>query len=145
MAFACTASKFYFTETSKAVNMVDNLQFAEITITAANTDLTWDVGDLAGTAWGVMDGTATGLSTLNALKDIKLGLQKIVSVTSAFMLDRAEVVSADAAGNYAKSYTAGDVMPSFAFHTASGPTSDTIVLCWKMKPGQLGITAEYTA
>lgn len=144
MAFACTKSKFYFVETSKAINSVDNLQFAEITITADAADVTWDVGDLAGAAWGAMDNTATGLSTLNALKTIKTGMDKIVSVTSAFMLDRAEVVTASAAGDYAKSYTAGDVMPSFAFLAANGPTADTLVLCWKLNPGQLGITAEYS-
>lgn len=145
MAFANTQSKFYFVESSKATNSVDNLQYAEITITAAAADVTWDVGDLAGAAWGAMDNTATGLATLNALKTIKLGMDKIVSVSSTFMLDRAEVVTASAAGDYAKSYTAGNVMPSFAFLAANGPTADTLVLCWKMQPGQPGITAEYTA
>ena len=144
MAFGLSKAKFYFVETSKAVNMVDNLQYAEISLTAAATDLAWDLNDLAGTAWtAIAVGSTAGASTLAALKTIKTGTDKIVSLISDMMLDRAEVVTASAAGDYAKAYTAGAILPSFSFFTASSPTADTLVVCWKMLPGQLGITAEY--
>ena len=144
MAFACTASKFFFVETSKAANAVDNIQYAEITLTAANTDLTWDLNDLAGTAWtAIAAANATGASTLAALKTIKTGMDKIVSITSTVMLDRSDVITASAAGDYNRSYTAGSILPAFGFFTANAPTTDTICVGWKMLPGQLGISAEY--
>jgi hypothetical protein len=145
MALALVSSKFYFVETSKATNTVDNIQHMELSLTAANTDVAWDLDDLAGTVWGVIDNTTSGLATLNALKTIKPSVQQILSVSSTFMLDRADVVSASAAGNYARAYTQGAILPSFAFSSAAAPTADVICVAWKLKSGELGVTAEYTA
>ena len=144
MAFACTKSKFFFVETSKAAQGVDNIQYAEISLTAAATDTAWDLNALGGTAWtAIAAGSTTGANTVLALSTILTGLDKIISQNSTVQLNRSIVATATGSGDMSRTYTVGSILPAFAFYTATAPTADTISVTWKLLPGQPGITAEF--
>lgn len=51
--------------------------------TAANTDVTYDLGTYAGTFWNAVDATATGLAALAAIKDIQTRAQTFLQVTGS--------------------------------------------------------------
>lgn len=80
MAFVLTKIQCYGIEAEEAVNKRYQ-QKAILTITAANTDVDLDLGDLGatpGTFWNAVDATATGLKGLAAFRDIATRAQSFV-------------------------------------------------------------------
>lgn len=74
MAFVLTAAQIYGVEAEEVVNK-RYVQRALLTVTAANTDTLWDLGDVTagslGTFWDAVDGTTVGAQALQAFRDIQ--------------------------------------------------------------------------
>ena len=139
MAFALTGYKAWGTETSKAVSP-EAIQYLEITFTAANTDVAFDLGETAGTFW-----TAVGTGTIPAAaKAAYLDFCSRAQYSLATMGSHNMVWSrGSAAGATVYTETAGTVTNSrnIAFNSGSALTAGTIVWAWKMKPDTSVVTA----
>ena len=137
MAFALTGYKAWGIETSKAVSP-ECIQYLEVTITAANTDVAVDVGTTAGTFW-----TAVGTGTIPAAA--KAALLDICSKADYSLVSAGTHTASWTRGATAAAtvYTevAGTVTNSrnLGFNSGSALTAGKIVLSWKMK-AESGIT-----
>lgn len=137
MAFAVTVVEAYGIEVEEALNKRYR-QFMNLTITAANTDTDWDIGDYVagslGTFWTDADGTSTGLAALAAIQDIdkraRAGAGFTLSAPNFYQGGSASGVVFTAAAN-----TSGKT-PNLTFASGSAPTSITISLEWILQPQQ---------
>lgn len=137
MAFAVTVVEAYGIEVEEALNK-RYIQYLNLTITAANTDTDWDLGDNVtgslGTFWTAADGTATGLTALGAIQDIETRARASVgyslSAPNFYQGGSASGVVYTAAAN-----TSGKT-PNLTFASGSAPTEITIQLRWILQPQQ---------
>jgi hypothetical protein len=80
MAFVLTKAQIYGIEAEEAVNKRYQ-QKAILTVTAANTDVDLDLGDLSpGTFWNAVDATSVGAAALSAFKDISSRAESFTGV-----------------------------------------------------------------
>jgi hypothetical protein len=81
MTFALTSASFFGSEIDEAIT--DKFyQYVHLKITAANTDVDFDLGDTTpGTFWDAVDGTAAGLNAFNAFKSMIPLMESFVSLT----------------------------------------------------------------
>jgi hypothetical protein len=135
MANAVTNYRLFGAELSAAVSP-GALQFMEIYIGGADSDVTWDLNDAGGTFWTAAKGDVTygaiAKKALAALLDMADGSYAFFQVWGGFINAFARVATASGTA-YSQSVTAG--IPTFAFDTGNAPTADSIVIAWLMKPG----------
>lgn len=142
MALAITGYNFGFVEASKATTQLDNVQFMSLPITSANSDLTWDISDVAGTFWtAVAAANANGAAALAFFKQVKANIDRIWLTSSDFKFNRIKIAVNATAADYTEALTAGRAATDFTFFAANAPVSDTVTIVWKMKPGTVGVTA----
>ena len=65
MAFAVTSYNVYATETAKAVSP-EVTQYIKFTVTAANTDVAYDLATVGGTFWTAAGGSTAGAAFTSA-------------------------------------------------------------------------------
>ena len=141
MTLALTGYRAFGTEGIKAVSP-EHFQNVEITITAANSDVSWDFGETGGTFW-----TAVGTTTIPAAA--KALLYDVANPAKcAYALDLAGTFTGTAVKGHAATtgqYTeaAGTVVAlhTLTFYTSEAPTTATILFRFKLKPGALPISA----
>ena len=138
MAFALTGYKAWGIETSKAVSP-ECIQYLEVTITAANTDVAVDVGTTGGTFWTAVGATAIPAAAKKYMYDFcsKADYSLPTLGTHNGLWSRA---AAAASTTYIE--TAGTVTNSrdITFNSGTAPTAATIVWAWKMKAGSATVT-----
>lgn len=66
-------------------------QFLRLKGTAAATDTAFDLGTFAGTFWGQVDDTATGLAALKALKDINTKLKTFHTIGGLGVIEKTKI------------------------------------------------------
>ena len=139
MTLALTGYRAYGVEGMKAVSP-DQIQHIEITITGANTDLTWDFGETGGTFW-----TAVGATTIpaNAKALLLDAASKAVYAYDVIGDFTGAYVKGHAAGTGVYSEVAGTIpaLHDITFNTASAPTSAVICFRFKLMPGQAPLSA----
>lgn len=137
MAHAVTVVEAFGVEVEEALNK-RYIQYMNLTITAANTDTDWDIGDYAagslGTFWTSAAGTATGLAALGAIQDIdkraRVSLGYSLSAPNFYQGGSASGVVYTAAAN-----TSGKTA-NLTFDSGAAPTAITIQLRWMLQPQQ---------
>lgn len=143
MTFALTSSKFYGIETDEALTESFK-QFVHLKITAANTDTAFDFGDLAGTLWGVLDNSANGLSTLNALKQLAVEQDSFASLVGKGIVQYQQVLSGAAGLQYVLTLDSTTGWPKLAYVSGSAPTVYDIYLTVDLQPGINPIKVTYS-
>ena len=99
------------------------LQHLVLKWTQANSDLTMDLANTAGTFWSEADDTALGLAAKNTLAQIIAKSETRVNWAAPAIQDpKIKVVAALAATNEYQ-ITTTSIVPSFLFFTAGAPTS----------------------
>lgn len=116
MTFAMTGFQAYGVEAEEAVNK-RYIQRAILTLTAANTDTTLDIGTYAGTFWTAVGSTTPGSTALLAIKDINVRAASFIKVGGSSIGGKAQ--------NDA-SYVAISSLDSAA--SAGGSASETLVV-----------------
>jgi hypothetical protein len=109
VTFALTRIECYGVEHDEAVQK-RFIQRAVLTITAANTDVDLDLGDLTspGTFWAAADATATGLAGLAAFRAIAVAARSFVRVGGTGIADKAQAdASIVTVGSLTSAATAG--------------------------------------
>ena len=148
MAIALTAYKAWGV-TSRISGTGANLkkrtiQYFECTITAANTDVDMDLGDIAGNAWGQIDGNALGLAALGALTTILTKVERFVDY-SCPEIDFAYLPvygdATPAASSVGVVNNTAKNMPEFVFAAGEAPTSAKYVFQWVLTDGQAAVNA----
>jgi len=128
MAFALTSAQFYGVENDEAITN-QFTQHARFVITAANTDVDFDFGDLVGgNAWSEMDNTTRGAQALAALKDLCLSrMQNFVSLTGKGIVQYAQADAAIPQVVVINSAAAGGGSATEAYTVTGLLTTDTIL------------------
>lgn len=144
MAFALT--KFH----ARAVDIASpsykrGIQQVVLDITATTADVDLDLGDDSGTFWTAAQGNATygalatkALEVLNKIVDQSAAL---VAVKSQQLIDRVQIATVAAAGQY--SLAIQDVRPNIAFNAADGETSMKIILEYELNDNIFPVIATY--
>lgn len=111
--------------------------------TQANSDLTMDLADIAGTFWAEADNDATGLAALAAFTQVISKSANRIS-WSAPLFEDAKVKLA-AGGTLAATteykITTTSIVPSFLFFTAGAPTAVTFHLSTLLNKEERGVRA----
>lgn len=132
MAFALVSAEFYGQEIDEALTS-KFVQFMHIKITGANTDVDFDLGDVGGTLWGVLDGTANGLIALNAFKDLITKMESFVSLQGKGIVTYQQVLSGAAGLQYVLTLNSTSGIPELAYVSGSAPLAYDIVLAVVLK------------
>lgn len=136
MAFAVTGVKAYGVEGEEPLSSKCYQQFLSLDITAANTDIDMDIGDMVagslGTFWTAAGGSTKGAIALRTLRQIVGRAANLHNVggLSAY----AQQITADlAAGGY--TIAIANKAPNILFVTGNAPTAITVTLCWNLQVG----------
>ena len=137
MAIQVVGYHIFGLETSKAVSPLAQ-QTLLINVNAASSDVTWDLGNAAGTFWtaALADATygTTAASCLAALQSFDKAAAFALAVGGNFTLYRVRALTPTGTGDYQiSSWT--NRTPNFVFATGAGPGSTNIVLTWGMPQG----------
>ncbi len=128
MTRVVTSWSAYGVYRDEALTRQPAFQFLRLTGTAANTDTAFDLGDFAGTFWGQVDNTATGLNALKTIKDISTRALEFQYVTGLGLNGKALI---DASRTLIRSYdstaTAGSTGASRALTVTGLLSTDTVL------------------
>jgi hypothetical protein len=133
MAFAVTKFQAY------GLNVSDTgrkraVQRAAMTVTAAATDTTWDIGTLTGTFWtsAVAHATYGSIATqaLAMLTNIGANASVFASLQGTITNNFNKVASVSAATDYTMSISNG--LPVIGFTASDAPTSAIIIMEWSL-------------
>jgi hypothetical protein len=119
-------------------------QFFECTITGAAADVDLDLGDVAGNAWGEIDGNALGLAALAALTAILAKVERFVGYSCPEIDNAYLPVYGDAtpaASSVGVINNTAKNMPEFVFAAGEGQTSYKFVFQWVLTTGQAAVNA----
>ena len=139
MAFAVTSYNVYATETAKAVSP-EVTQYIKFTVTAANTDVAYDLATVGGTFWTAAGGSTAGAAVLNTIKKMIPELEMAHPLLCNATMSRLRAASASSSSNYSQTFTAGNICPEIAFNSGDAPTSETIIISAKMKAGWMPVS-----
>lgn len=144
MAFALT-SFFSRSVAIASPSAKRGIQQVVINATGLVSDVDLDIGDASGTFWTAAKANTTygtlatnALTTLQKISGISLAL---VDVSSAQLLDRVQVATPAAAGDYALAI--GSIGPNISFFAGDGETSYKIILTYELKDTQFPIVSSY--
>lgn len=139
MAFALTKFACYGTSI-QSVSSKRGIQIAELTITAANTDVDLDIGDLTpGTFWTAVAG-ALATEALVLLALIVANSRELIAVEGTAFLDRLRTVAAGSANEFSLVTLAK--LPNIGFHSGDAPTSYVVQLRWLLSDGNFPVVRE---
>ncbi len=148
MAFALTKFKAYGLRAEGAVRPHVQ-QVAIFTLTAAATDIVYDVGVTGGTFWTSAEASVLYGSLATAVKSLLLtrlpGLlpdTALMAIEGAYPLDTFIKVASGATGDqYTLAVT--DSFPLITFVSASAPTAWVLQLRWNLIDGAEALVADY--
>lgn len=140
MAFALTKFKAYGLRAEGDVRPHAQ-QVMSFTFTAANTDVTYDLGTSAGTFWTSAVADATYGSLAGAARTLLLTTlpgnlpnTALMHIAGAYPLSTfAKVASAPSGNQYTLSVTSN--MPTITFVSGSAPTAWVLTLTWILHDG----------
>lgn len=139
MSFALTKFAAYGTNI-QSVSSKRGIQVAELTITAANTDIDLDIGDLSpGTFWTAVAG-ALATKAQELLATIVANSRELVAVRGTAFLDRLKTAAAAGANEYAIAVSVK--LPNITWHSGDAPTSYVVQLEWLLSDGAFPTVAE---
>jgi hypothetical protein len=121
-------------------------QVLELHIAAANTDIAYDFGDIAGTFWvgALADTTYGGLAddaSVVLLTKIAGVLGEFLGIKSSTLWPRIQVASGATGTQYVAEVASG--MPELTFVSGDAPTTMVLVLEWTLKDGASPVVADY--
>lgn len=134
MAFALTKAQFIGVEFDECITN-KFMQYIHLKITAANTDVDFDLGDVAGTLWGALDGSDAGLDALNAFKQVLTLKESFISLSGLGINDYAPVRTGGTAKEVVWSFNATSLIPELAYVSGSAPTVYDVMLCVLLSDG----------
>ncbi len=147
MAFAITKFKAYGIRAEGAVRP-HTQQVASFTLTAAATDIAYDLGTTAGTFWTSAEANATYGSLATAVKSLLLtrlpGLLPdgaLVACESEVLQTFIQVASGASGTQYTLAISAS--MPTITFVSASAPTAWVLNLRWNLIDGAEALVGDY--
>ncbi len=142
MARVITEYKAYATYIDEPVTTRCHQTYV-LKFTQANSDLTMDIADTAGTFWAEADDTTVGAAAKAALDQIILKADSRVSWSAPAFEDAKTKIAAGAALAATTEYkiTTSSIVPSFLFYTAGAPTSVTLGLQVALKKDERGVRA----
>ena len=141
MAFATTGYKLWAVETNKATSP-EYVQYLEVDVTGANTDVAYDFGTTGGTFWTSAEGHATYGAKAIALKAIMYdicgkAMYPFHPVGDQLTAAYVPLAAASGATNYILANGTVSKSVDLTFKSGNAPTSHKLVLSWKMQPGFL--------
>jgi hypothetical protein len=147
MAFALTKFKAYGLRAEGAVRPHAQQVFS-FTLTAANTDITYDLGTSGGTFWTSAVAHATYGSLATSVRTLLLTTLPGLLPDNALMGCDAEplktyiqVASGASGSQYTLAISAS--MPTITFVSASAPTAWVLNLRWNLIDGAEALVADY--
>jgi hypothetical protein len=114
-------------------------QVVEMHMTAAATDVTYDISNASGTFWNALASTVSGPTALATLQAIVTAGGTLVRVGGDYAQSYLRG-AATGAGVYTMSVTGN--LPSIAFNAANGPTSMILIMEWSMPDTVMPITKD---
>ena len=145
MTLAVTSFRAYGDEIMDATN-IRARQRVNITVTGANTDVSWDLASYTGTLWtaALADGTY-GTVAAQAIAAMKL-----IDGFGSFLVHEGgtipmTLVKGTSAGSGTYAAALSGLWLNYTFNTAAAPTSATIALEIALKPEQRAINVSYGA
>lgn len=132
MAFAITGYKAWGIESSKAVSP-EIVQHLEMTFTAANTDVAYDLGTTAGTFWTSAGATTIPAAFKKMLYDFCAHAQYPLPTGGSIVATYSRGAAA-AATVYTEVGGTVTNCQDLLFNGGNAPVSGTMVYSWKMKP-----------
>jgi hypothetical protein len=127
MTFALTSAEFFGMEIDEAITS-KFYQYMHIKITAANTDTAFDLGDVGGTLWGVLDGSAGGLAALNAFKVLITNMESFDCLLGKGIVTYQQVLTGAAGLQYVETLDSTSGLPKLAYVSGSAPTAYDLIL-----------------
>jgi len=116
-------------------------QVFQITFTQANSDLTMDLADVAGTFWAEADADATGLAAKNTLSQILTKAGQRVSWSLPAIDGKKNTGSTALAATDEFRITTTGLVPSFLFFTAGAPTAGTFTIVFELNKEERAVRA----
>ncbi len=147
MAFALTKFKAYGLRVEGAVRPHVQ-QVMSFTLTAAATDIAYDLGTTGGTFWTSAEANATYGSLATAVKALLLTTLPGLLPAGALIACESEVLQTFiqvASGASGTQYTLAitDSMPTITFVSASAPTAWVLNLRWNLIDGAEAVVGDY--
>lgn len=142
MTRAITSYKAYGLDISEPVT-TRGLQVLNLVYTQANSDLTMDLADVAGTFWAEADADATGLAALAAITAVISKSEHRICWTAPAFEDAKTKIAAGGTLAATTEYkiTTSSIVPSFLFYTAGAPTTVNFTLVTALSKEQLPVRA----
>lgn len=147
MAFALTKFKAYGLRAEGAVRPHVQ-QIFSFTLTAANTDITYDLGTTAGTFWTSAVANVTYGSIATAVRTLLLTrlpgsvpANSLMACEGVPLQTYIQVASGAAGLQYTKAISSN--MPTITFVSGSAPTAWVLNLKWNLADGVEAIAADY--